>query len=176
MKSISCCVTESHNLIWNLMFSSDVDLWNSVWKVVRFKWQLQYIIIFLYVLCKRLSVFFKDQEGVVWYLWKALNVLFTGHVTKIQCPLKWEKVYSWVPGGYWTHGCFISIPLSVNWLTNYFSLNNTNYYFVHSWCRCLQPIYFPQIKYLKNQKKNNFAEREIESRRVETYRRQLHYH
>ncbi len=46
MKLMSCFVTESHILIWNpITFSWDVDLWQSIWKLVRFKWSLENIII-----------------------------------------------------------------------------------------------------------------------------------
>ncbi len=77
-------------LIWNpTAFFSDVDLWQTVQKLIWFKYKKYYHIFIrvLHSITKLMSGIFEDQgEGGIiveqpdiWYIWKAPNVLFTGH-------------------------------------------------------------------------------------------------
>ncbi len=93
-----CFITEGHILIWNpITFSLDVNLWQTIRKLVRFKWYYHISIRVLHLITKLMSAVNDQGEGVfmvkhpiIWYLWKALNVLCTGHPDLKLC--HWHPV------------------------------------------------------------------------------------
>ncbi len=144
---MSCFITGSHIWIWKpIKFFWDVTFWQTIWKLFRFKWQLQNIYVSIISYFHKNVTFFKikcnhpqrprrgcghgETSKHLVSLWSHECALYrtsslttvtckvSKKFTKRECPLQRKNLHSWVSGG----SVFIYWYISASKLNNIFHM------------------------------------------------------